>query len=44
MPAGASLIGFGDDVALVVVNHITEGIERTTNDALIIVDKWIRAN
>lgn len=30
--------------SLVVVDHTSEGIERITNEALVIVEDWIRAN
>lgn len=44
LPDGASLFGFADDVALIVVDHTTEEIERVTNDALNRIDGWIRDN
>lgn len=44
LPPGASLLGFDDDVALAVVDHTTEGIERIANDALRRIDEWIRDN
>lgn len=41
LPAGTQTIGFADDLALLVVNHTTEGLEATTNEALFIINDWI---
>lgn len=36
------MVGFVDDVALVTVNHTTEGVERVTNHAVHQVEEWLR--
>lgn len=41
LPEGASIIGFSDDLALLVINHTTEGLEANTNQALRVIDDWI---
>lgn len=41
LPDGASLIGFADDIALIVVNQKTEGLEAAMNMALNIVEGWM---
>lgn len=41
LPVGAQTVGFADDLALLVVNHTSEGLEATTNESLAIIDKWI---
>lgn len=40
-PNGASLVDLANDVALVVVNHTTEGLEVATNKALSIIEGWM---
>lgn len=40
----ALTIGFADDLALLVVNHITEGLKVTTNEALTLINDWIIKN
>lgn len=44
LPLGASLIGFADDLALVVVNHTTEGLKQAANESLVKIEDWINSN
>lgn len=44
LPVEALLVGFADDIALVVVNYTIEGIEQNTNDALVVINKWMQTN
>lgn len=44
LPGGASLVGFADDVALVVVNHTTEGLELATNGVLCVIEDCLLNN
>lgn len=39
LPEGVYAVGFADDVALVTVNHTTEGLERATNEGLAVFEK-----
>lgn len=41
LPEGVSVVGFADDVALVTVNHTTEGIEGVLNEALATINSWL---
>lgn len=41
LPEWAFTVGFADDLALLVINHTTEGLKTTTNQALILIDEWI---
>lgn len=44
LPDGVFLIGFADDVALMIVDHITEGLERAANEQLKRIGAWIHSN
>lgn len=44
LPADASMIGFADDLALLVVNHTTKGLEVITNEALSLISNWTIGN
>lgn len=41
LPEGAQTIGFADDLALLVVDHTTEGLEDIANEALARINEWI---
>lgn len=41
LPEGVSLVGFTDDIAIVTVNHTTEGKESATNKVLRQIGAWI---
>lgn len=43
LPEGARTIGFSNDLALLMVNHTTEGLEAATNRALMQIDEWMSA-
>lgn len=44
LPQGAITIGFADDLALMGINHTTEGLETTTNDTLTMINDWVVRN
>lgn len=43
LPPGTLLVGFADDVAL-IVNHTTDDPKQMANDSLIKIERWINAN
>lgn len=41
LPNGASLVGFADDIALVVINNASKDMEDSVNEALTRIMRWV---